>query len=461
MTIKELLSNILNEEQLKDFDIDADLNKQQKGALEKFKIGENILLIGQAGCGKSKCIKTMFDYNFTSFQETRYKKMYLCATTGVAAYNIGGMTIHSFLGIGTGEQDIQFLIRKVQRNKNIAERLRTDHILVIDEVSMMSASLFEKINILYKTFRRNNNFFGGIQVILVGDFLQTECIFNEKIQRIEDKRLLIESPVFLENFTSKNTIQLTENFRQKGDTFFQELLSRIRTGKPTAEDLLLLKNKCINFQSELKLLPKGVNPVYLVSSNAAANSINSRNIEQIREAYTHYTCIFSEKGPDSKVIDTLKKELEHQLKIRGLTKLSLKKGCRIMLIRNIDTDLGLINGSLGSILDLNSSSAYVAFDNGIKTWVTAAESSLELDNNIVKVNQLPLILSYSITIHKSLSLTLDHAIMELGSCFCNHMVYVAMSRVKSLDTLFLKSFDPSKITVNQKILKYLEATKNI
>jgi ATP-dependent DNA helicase PIF1 len=461
MTIKELLSNILDEDQMKDFDIDADLNTQQKCALEKFKISQNLLIIGQAGCGKSKCIKTMFDYNFTSFQETHYKKMYLCATTGVAAYNIGGMTIHSFLGIGTGEQDIQFLIRKVQRNKNIAERLRTDHILVIDEISMMSASLFEKINILYKTFRRNNNFFGGIQVILVGDFLQTECIFNEKIHRIDDKRLLIESPVFLENFTSKNTVQLTENFRQKGDTFFQDLLSRIRIGKPTSEDLALLRTKCVNFQNELNKLPKDINPVYLVSSNAAANSINSRNIEQIQQAYTHYNCIFSEKGPDSKVIEMLKKELEHQLKIRGLTKLSLKKGCRIMLIRNIDTDLGLINGSLGSVLDLNSSSAYVAFDNGIKTWVGMSESSLELDGCVVKVNQLPLILSYSITIHKSLSLTLDHAIMDLKSCFCNHMVYVAMSRVKSLDTLFLKSFDPSKVTVNQKILKYLEASKSI
>jgi ATP-dependent DNA helicase PIF1 len=157
----------------------------------------------------------------------------------------------------------------------------------------------------------------------------------------------------------------------------------------------------------------------------------------------------------------LKKELEHQLKIRGLTKLSLKKGCRIMLIRNIDTDLGLINGSLGSVLDLNSSSAYIAFDNGIKTWVGMTELSLELDGCVVKVNQLPLILSYSITIHKSLSLTLDHAIMDLKSCFCNHMVYVAMSRVKSLDTLFLKSFDPNKVTVNQKILKYLEACKSI
>ena len=454
--MRELLGEHLNLDDMKELEIGANLSKTQQQAFELFKKGESLLVLGSAGVGKSKLIKTMHEYQQENF---KHKHMYITATTGVASYNVSGMTIHSFMGIGTGDQDISFLVKRVFRNKSIVERLRTTDILVIDEISMLSASLFEKINLICQHFRKNKSFMGGIQVIFTGDFLQLISVFNQNPERFtepEDTRLLVESKQFNEKFNkkNKNIIILKENFRQLNDPTFIDLLLRLREGNQTPNDIQLFKNKCKNFNKELQELK--VTPVHLVTTNKKAQTINETNLNKLTGKLYKYKATFNTMGDNKECIDILKRELDSQFKQKGLIELNLKKQARVMLIKNLDVSTGLINGAIGTITDLTTDYVNVLFDNGVSQQITKVDWELEMQGHIVRAKQIPLILAYSITTHKSQSLTLECAIMDLENCFCDHQFYTALSRVKSLDGLILKSFNENKILINQTMKNYLE-----
>ena len=459
--IKDLLAEFLDTNQMGDLDLDNNLSTTQKKAFELFKKGESMSIIGSGGTGKSHLIKTMQEYNNS---QNYIKNMYLSATTGVAAYNIGGMTINSFMGIGTGEQDINYLIRKVYKNKSITERIKMCDILVIDEISMLSALLFEKINIICQSIRKSNKLFGGIQLILSSDYLQLNPVFNRNIQLYnepEDTRLIIESDIFNNFFNNKNKniIVLNENFRQKNDKNWAEILLRIRTGIHTKEDLKVLSDKVVNFKKEYNTIIKknnGAIPIHIVATNKQVQKINELNLKKLDGIEFKYLPSFQVCGNDNDIIDIMKKELESQFKQRGIYELILKNGARVMLLRNIDVQIGLINGSIGTIIEIKNKIPIVKFDNGITTPIDKLSFELEINNNKVTASQIPLMLAYSLSIHKCQGLSLDNAIMDLNNCFCNHQIYVALSRIRTINGLLLKSFDPMKITVDKKIIKYLE-----
>ena len=453
---KDMLSEFLDEKAMKSLDIGSNLSKTQKKALELFEQGKSLFILGPAGTGKSLLLKTMQEYN----SENIKKNFVLTSTTGISAYSIGGMTIHSFMGFGTGDKEEKYLLKRILKNKPTVERLRETDILVIDEISMLSASLFEKINLILQNIRKCKEFFGGIQVIFTGDVLQLECVFNRNVllydNQPEDTRLIIESEQFLNKFNkkNKNIVVLSENFRQQNDTKFMEMLLRIRQKKHTDNDVALLKSKCLEFPTaEIKS-----QPIHLVSSNKKAQIINDSNVLKIKQPEITFVASFEVLGQDKDTCDILEKELHTQFKQKGIVEIKFKKTCRVMLIKNLDTSLGLINGSIGTIVDFTPNSCpIVLFDNGVRKIIEKSEWELEMHDNIVKASQIPLILAYSITIHKSQSLTLDCAVLDLADCFCNHMVYVALSRVKSFDGLYLKSFNSKKISVNNKMIEYLKS----
>lgn len=404
-----------------------ELSDSQELAIEKFKKGENILLVAPAGMGKSFSIKKM--------KKLTQKNMYLTATTGVAAYNIGGMTINSFLGIGSGEASAQELYRKVRMKEEIVSRIVSTDILVIDEISMMSACLFEKINYLMMAIKKSPKFFGGIQVIFSGDFMQAMPIFKKQI----DRRLIFESDLLLDNF---NIIKLTKNYRQYDDLEFSQILTRMRMGETTTEDINTL-NKKIGVKCNLLK-----EPMFLTSTNRKASEINAIRMKNIREEEK----IYKMKSSGSK---DLKKDLEYQMSIKNMDTLVLKKTARVMLVKNIDTEIGLVNGSMGIIMEFVQGYPEVKFDNGIIRVIKEENWELNVDGLKAKIKQLPLMISYASTLWKSQSLTLKNAILDLGDVFAEHMVYVALSRVSSLDGVYMKSFNPSKITVSQKCLEFV------
>ena len=428
---QDLLKDFANIDITKENDIK--LSDTQQTAYNLYSNGKNVLILGSAGVGKSVLIRYIKD-------NTLHKKIYVTATTGIAAYNISGMTIHSYIGFGTGDGNLEYNIRKVMKNQETKRRIRNTDILIIDEISMLSAELFEKINEILKVVRGNCKLFGGIQVILTGDFFQLLPVFKNK----EDTRLLIESDIFLSNFTEKNTIQLIKNYRQENDIQYAELLQRLRKGDHTFKDIELLKSR-ITLD-----VPETV--IRLVPLNALANRINEVELKKINNTNTK-TFIPNFTKDQCKY---LRYELERQFKSKNLDILKLKVGARVMLVKNLDVQKGLINGSLGTIKEFSNNFPIVLFDNGIELLIDYYLWELEdtETNKKCEARQLPLILAYAITIHKSQSLTLNKACISLSSCFCDHQVYVALSRLKTINGLFLTDFDENQIKVNEDILNF-------
>lgn len=422
-----------------------ELSETQKLAFDKFKAGNNLLILGSAGTGKSRLIK---EFDKWIRQEYPTKTMYITSTTGISAYNIGGITINSFMGIGTANAPVEVLLKRLRYKIGLKDRIRKTDVLVIDEVSMMSASLFEKIDVIFQTLKRNRRPFGGIQLVLTGDFLQLETVFTTQDT---DKRLIIESEIFKKMFGT-NTVILKENFRQRSDNSYIDILTRLRIGDHTEADITTLLTRLLKHNEQR------ADTVHLVSSNRKAQEINNSQLALIKDRDVTYDAVYTKTG-DTETCDLLHRELQSQFTQKGIESVCLKRGCRVLLIKNLDITTGLVNGSIGTVQELFTDAVKVEFDNGITEMINRVEWELEMDGSRVVCNQIPLMLAYSITIHRSQSLSLDSAVLDLADCFCNHMVYVALSRVRTLSGLHLKSLEPKKITVNQKLLRFTKTVE--
>lgn len=426
------------------------LSDTQQLVVDLVETGSNVLMLGSAGCGKSTVIKQLRQH-----QEAKNKHVYVTSTTGISAYNIQGITLHRYMGFGTGEGNIWSLLTRIRKQAATLERILNTHLLIIDEISMLSADLFEKVDKLLRMVRGNDEFFGGIQVVLSGDLLQLKPVIKKtKYNPNPDERLLFESDVFNDNFKKEsNIVTLTTNFRQKGDTEYQQTLNNVRHNTLTPKDLETLEKALMKAKTD--------DIPHLVATNSRADFINKRQLEQLKGKSTIFNATFKKNLMyDTQDLKQMSEdylyELKSQFKQKEMETITLKENCRVMLTRNLDQNVGLINGALGHIEKIEKGKVLVRFDNGQEREIEKEKWTLETDGFKVTATQIPLILAYSITIHKSQSLTLEKARMDLGNCFTYHMAYVALSRVKSLDGLYLDSFDPDKIIVDKKTIEYLD-----
>lgn len=439
-------------------DYDSHLSDKQKVAFELFKQEKNLFIHGYAGSGKSLLINTFENYTKS---ENKHKNIYITSTTGISAHHIGGTTINSLFGVGTGDGDINKLIKNIMFKQIYKNRIVNMDILIIDEISMLSAKLFEKLDIICQKIRKNKKFFGGIQVILTGDFMQLSPVFNNKFNNSDDDtRILIESPVFNNEFNkkNKNIIILNKNFRQNDPTFIN-ILMNIRSNTYTDHDISILNNRKLKNGSDVS------HYIHLVSSNKKAQAINENKLSKLPDPIYTFNAIYKKensKSNDDETSNLIIKELQYQFKQKNIESLSLKKGARVMLIKNLDISLGLVNGSLGTVTNIHHNKLNktflpeITFDNKVKKIIDPVSWELENDNCKCSATQIPLMLAYACTIHKSQGQTLQNAVLDLEDAFCDHMVYVALSRVVSLDGVFLKSFNPSKIKINTKLKSYID-----
>jgi len=440
-----------------------ELSEKQKLVYAKYEAGENIFMTGAGGTGKTELIKRIV-------KDAKEKgiKYQVCALTGCACILLkcNAKTIHSWGGLGLCNGDIDLLAGKIALNKFKRKNWKQVELLIVDEVSMMSKKLFNALNLIGKKCRLDQSAFGGIQVIFSGDFNQLSPIGND--DEPDTSRYCFESEDWDNIF--KNQIELVEIFRQK-DPVYTKILSQIRNGKLTRKSVDKL-NSYVGRKIPEDILIK---PTIIYPTRNKVEKINNESLEKINEdVYTFkmQECTEEEIESSSKtskktVFDRVFTESQKQTEINYLRNnincdniIHLKKGAQVMCIANLDMENDICNGSQGIIIDFATISGQnipvVKFYNnitrpiGYNIWQSENIQSIAL-------KQIPLILSWAITIHKAQGATLDVAEIDIGrEIFACGQTYVALSRIKSLEGLYLKSFDPNKIKLSKKVKNYYE-----
>jgi ATP-dependent DNA helicase PIF1 len=438
-----------------------DLSDEQNYAFSEFKKGKNMFVTGPAGTGKSYLIQ-----NFINYCIKEKKRFQVCGTTGISSVILqnGAKTIHSWSGIRIARGDKKKIIESVLRNKKTVTNWKNIQVLIIDEVSMMSLKVFELLNELACVTRKNIEVFGGIQVIFTGDFFQLPPVPTKDDQ--ETSMFCFESIIWNKIFSIH--IELKTNFRQK-DKIFTEILQQIRLGEIDEKNIKILKNYV-----KREYNPEENNGIILTKLFAIKNKVdfvNSSMYNKINEEEFIFNIIiktdcttFLESGlaiPYNlryRGISEKEKEYEIDSLINNTYRLiSLKKSCTVMCTFNLDTENGICNGSQGVIIDFEDERPIVKFLNGITMSINIHYFQSE-DYPSIAVGQIPLILCYALTIHKIQGSTLDMAEMDLGSSIFEYgQSYVSLSRVKSLDGLYLNAFNPSRIKSHPKVINFYKS----
>lgn len=424
------------------------LSPEQDIVFNKYLKGENIFITGVGGTGKTSLIQ----YISENAKENN-KKYQVCAMTGCAAVllNCSANTLHSWAGIGLARGTIDEVVNRVVKSKFRRKNWNAIEILVIDEVSMLSEKLFIILDLIAKKIKKNTKPFGGIQVIFAGDFHQLPPIGEE--DDIQSKNFCFESAIW--NTVFPNQIELKTIFRQK-DPVYKKILQEIRDGK--------IKKSSINKLNEYIRKPDNnllIKPPILLSKRKSAEQINFTEINKLHNDEKKYILqdyIDIEDNVKNKINP---KEINDELNylknnILAEKELLLKIGTQVMCIANIDIEgtNAIVNGSQGIIIDFKQGYPLIKFNNGetrlIKEYLWKSE--------IIKgigIKQIPLIHAWAITIHKAQGLTLETAYIDIGnSIFECGQTYVALSRLISLDGLYLAAFNPYKIKLFTKVIKF-------
>lgn len=448
------------------------LSHDQQYAFNKFVNGENIFITGPGGTGKTELIKHMVNY-----AKAREIPIQVCALTGCAAclLNCEARTVHSFFGIGLAKGESTKIVAQSVAKKNVRKEINKTKILIVDEVSMMSLKIFEIIEEICRKSKNMlyGNVFGGIQVVFTGDFFQLPPVGNAGDP--ETELFCFESELWGRVFKKENQIELTTMFRQK-DPVYSSILLNIRKGFLGEEDFNIL-SKCINRPLAGGGGEDAVVPTKLFAIKSKADYINNLMFSKIAEEPKTFNkeiltdCTTYIEGGNPIPLETLvkcnrmtPKEKEYEIEnminnITGLKEnLQLKRGTLVMCTRNLDLDRGICNGSQGVVVDFMETPTkkipVVKFTNGVKMPINMYYWQSE-EYPAIAVGQIPLIMAWAITIHKIQGATLSMAEMDIGrSIFEYGQIYVALSRVKSLDGLYLLGFHPTKVRANPKVIEF-------
>ena len=416
----------------------------------------SIFLTGKAGTGKTTFLN--------EFVKKTQKKHIVVAPTGIAAINAGGVTIHSMFGlplrtfIPTTDRidsnlgnNIADLMQHFKYRKDKLKLLREIEIIIIDEVSMLRADVLDMMDFSLRSVRRNQQKFGGVQMLFIGDLYQLPPV-------VRDEHFLgqyYKSPFFFESYALKEmpliTIELTTVYRQK-DEIFLDILNDIRDGAVGDIDFDTLNDRYIpDFE------PTDEPYVYLTSHNRMADEINQKKLADLKgKAYVYSAEIignFSENQYPN--------EEELQLKV----------GAQVMFIRNdASSDKRYFNGKLAEVMSLDQKEITVLIDGDEEVFTLKKETweqkryGLDAEKNITEdvlgsFQQYPIRLAWAVTIHKSQGLTFDRLIIDAGKSFTSGQVYVALSRCRTLEGIVLKSkITPNVIFADRRVAQFQDAT---
>ena len=418
------------------------LNKEQRSALSAVKNGKNLFLTGAAGTGKSYTIQSI-----VSWASVVGKTVAVTAMTGCAALLLGigtARTLHSWAGVGLARESAQELAESVARNKKTARRWQKTDILIIDEVSMMTAELLEKLDIIGRHVRKRGIRFGGLQIVLTGDFCQLPPVAKVA-------SFVFEAPIWTELIDEVH--QLTEILRQR-DPIFQKILTEARMGELSAESLAILESrKGLSFEdSEIR-------PTLLFTRNATVNEINRKNMDALDgEQRIYKVCtVFNEGFATKESISSANTGVEKLDKDAPYdTELEIRMGAQVMLITNLDQERGLVNGSRGVVVGYSLGGLPVVRFKSYKDPIIVERATWWMpDNENVGRAQIPLRIAYAMTIHKSQGATLDCALIDVGSSTFEYgQAYTALSRVQSLEGLYIWKLDQRMICCHPAVKRF-------
>ena len=422
--------------------------------IELVRSGKNIFLTGPGGTGKSTIVRQIAE---------QIGNVSVTAMTGCAALLLDckAKTLHSWAGIGLAKDSVDKNIASIKKKSYVKKRWVKTDTLVIDEVSMLTPELFERLDIIGRTLRKQTNKpFGGLQIICVGDFCQLPPVSKDLSGAEMELRFVFESELW--NQTIDNVILLNKIWRQT-DPIYQKILGEVRFGNLSKESEEILKTR-----TNTKWQEETIQPTLLFSRNYDVDKINSTNLAALNETIQVYKAetiyeprrwydeqnVGEPPAKDSESVAFAISKLNQDATFSET--LELRKGAQVMLITNMDMATGLVNGSRGVITEFEAGRGFpiVRFKNGITRLI---EPFIWWSHEFPHIGQqqIPLRVAYAITIHKSQGASIDSAIVDIGkNTFEYGQAYVALSRVRSLEGLHLFSFDVNRIRTHPRVLEY-------
>lgn len=417
----------------------------QSEALRILKTGANVFLTGEPGSGKTHTVN-----QYVSFLHSCGISPAITASTGIAATHVGGMTIHSWSGIGIRSFLSAYDLDTIASNKRVVDRVSKAKVLIIDEVSMLSANTLEMVDAVCREVRRRSDSFGGLQVVFVGDFFQLPPIVRketvlensneEMFEFIEGQEKPSKNFAFgSSSWQRANPIvcYLSEQHRQDDKTFL-DFLGAVRRGEIEEFHHELLKERFSKVSSK-----GGITELY--SHNADVDRINDLELAKLSGEPTFFR--MQGTGPERVVLGLKKSCLSPE-------NLKLKIGARVMFTKNDVSGGRFVNGTLGTISGFAKESHHPLVQTFQGRTIEAEPTEWRVEDGrriIAKVTQIPLRLAWAITVHKSQGLSLDSAHMDLSNCFEYGQGYVALSRVRSFAGLSLAGINARALEVHPEI----------
>lgn len=439
------------------------LSVEQAYALDSFRRGSNLFVTGPGGTGKTLLIKHMLGVG---------SGIQVCAMTGCAALLLGcgARTLHSWSGIKLAKGPRDKIIEGVLRNRRVCGAWKKVRVLVVDEVSMMSKKIFELCEEIARIVRKSDKPFGGIQVVFTGDFYQLPPVGN--VGDLDTDAFCFESPKWNVVFRPENHVVMETMFRQTDPVYIQ-LLSEIRRGEISEKGQQILSSKV-----NLEYNPEdhaGCVLTKLFPVRAKADFVNQAQYakidsdEMIFDVQKNLCCgVYVDNGKGLSIEDVDKcvglSLVEKQQHVDWLIantncvdRLCLKRGTAVMCTANIDMDSGICNGSQGIVMDFAGGNIVVKFSNGLLRPIERHQWQSD-EYPVITIAQYPLCLAWALTIHKIQGATMPRAEMDLGkSIFEYGQTYVALSRIQSLDGLYLSAFRSDRIRANPKVRAFYES----
>ena len=402
------------------------LNAEQKRAVMLVNLGKNVFITGPAGTGKSFVIQMIIQE-----AEKCKKQVQVTASTGLAASLLdSARTLHSFMSIGLGDQTYpESYATKILNNKVVRDRLRKTDILILDECSMIDVSYFKMMDKVLRLVRLRSDKkpFGGLQLILIGDFFQ--------LGPIKPSMELFNDTIWDE--TIHETVVLHQIYRQKNQVFV-DLLMKLRIGEIDDSVCTTIQETTLN-----DLGCFGIKPTILYARNRDVDAMNREELDKLPGE----TCIFHAEDRD----------IDPKTPQRLPDQLALKVGAQVMILVNDDPEIGIVNGARGVVFNLDRPERIgVRLLSGMEVYLSKSTHETARDAPLLPSSrrQFPLKLAWAITIHKCQGMTIDYLIVDLAGCFAPGQAYTAISRGTQLENMTIRNFSRSSVITNHTVTAF-------